>query len=237
MEYKMELLSFYIIFHKKLFPENIPNLPCFTYLGANENVKKEISSLNHPVVYEYDIDGYNPMYQMLQFCDNSIILNFPSPPTPFVGFCQYDMAINEDKFKLIFNHLDNHNKMVGFFPSNIIIIQDILKKEQWNQILNVYNSEHSTNHSIDNLSNIPFFLMNTYILPSWFYTKLQKQLRKFLPYILKFLNYNMRHIAGTLERTNALIIACALKEGALIAKINNAITDVRKQTLIDTLRH
>jgi len=231
----MDSLSFYIIFHKKVFPENTPDLPCFTYLGANENIEKEVDSLKYPVIYEYDMDGYNPMYQMLQFCDNSIILNFPSPPKPFVGFCQYDMLINAN-FKSIFNYLDNHNKMVGFFPYNIATIQDIVTKDQWNELLISYNAEYKTEHSMDTLSDTPFFLMNTYILPSWFYTKLQKQLRKFLPQILKFLNYNMRHLAGTLERTNALILACAMKEGTLIAGISDAITDVRQQTLFDELR-
>ena len=129
------------------------------------------------------------------------------------------------------------SKHIGFFPYNITVIKDIVTKEQWAQLLSLYNAEHKTEHSIDTLVDTPFFLMNTYILPSWFYIKLQKQLRSFLPHILKFLNYNMRHIAGTLERTNALIIACALKEGTLIAGISDAITDVREQTMFDTLRH
>jgi len=235
----MESLSFFIIFHKKLFPENTPNFPCFQYLGANELVKKEITTdtLNHPIVYEYDMPGYNPMYQMLQFCDNSIILNFPAPSTPFCGFCQYDMRIDAVAFNNTVEHLKDYKTMVGFFPYPIEVIQDILNKAQWNAILDIYNTENSTNHTVDNLNGIPFFLMNTYILPTWFFMKLQSQLRRFLPTILQNLNYNMRHVAGTLERTNALLIACALKEGKLVGLISNAIKDEPAQKLFDPLRH
>lgn len=229
----MENVTFYIIFHKKIYTENTPNLPCFHYLGANELIKKEvnINLLKHPVIYEYDISSYNSAYQMLQFRENSIILNFPPPPTPFVGICQYDMSINEEKFKLIFQHLNGHKTMVGFFTYSNNAITDILNKDQWNELLYIYNMDNNTNHNFDTLSEYPFFLMNTYILPSWFYSKLQKQLYKFLPTILKFLNYNMKHIAGTLEATNSLIIACALKEELLDGMMSDAITHIQSQKL------
>jgi hypothetical protein len=47
----------------------------------------------------------------------------------------------------------------------------------------------------------------------------------------------MRHIAGTLERTNSLIIACALKESILKCALSDAITDVSSQKIKDTFRH
>ena len=235
----MDQLTFYIIFHKKLFLENTPPFKCFRYMAANELVKKDIdiSKLQHSIVYEYTTPGYNPLYQMLNFCDNSVILNYPSPPTPYVGFGQYDMYINSDKFKLIFDTLAANNKVIGFYPYQVTTILDILTEQQWNEILTSYNLSNNTFHSIKSLQSHPFFLMNTYIIPSWFYTKLQATVKTMLPLVFKFLKYDMRHIAGTLERLNSLLIACAIDENVLIYSISDAISDNRSQTIHDSIRH
>ena len=79
--------------------------------------------------------------------------------------------------------------------------------------------------------------MNTYIIPSWFYTKLQATVKTMLPLVFKFLKYDMRHIAGTLERLNSLLIACAIDENVLIYSISDAISDNRSQTIRDSIRH
>jgi hypothetical protein len=227
----IENLTFFIIFHQYNFPENTPNIPCFTYLGANEYVKKIISpDTKHPVVYEYDTPFYNPLYQMLNFCDNSIILNIRPPPKQFVGFCQYDMIINENKMKIAIEKLTKYNSMVGFYPYHIDTIFDVLTNENYSALINMYNTINKTTHTLESLSDTPFFLMNTYIIPTWFFVKVQSTLKILLPLIFKLLNYDMRHIAGTLERTNSLIIACAIKEGLLIVNTSDAITDNRGQT-------
>jgi hypothetical protein len=236
----MDSLSFYIVFHQKLFPENTPKYSCFKYIGVNENIKKEIDldKLQHPVIYEYDIPTYNPIYQILKLCENSVILNLPAPPTPFIGLCQYDMRINSEEFNFIFDNLDTYKSMIGFFAYHIDTIQDdVFSKKDWEEVLNIYNSDNKTSHTIELLEDIPFFLMNTYILPSWFFTKLQLQLKRLLPVILKLLDYNIRHMGGTLEATNALIIACAIKEGTLFCKISNAIQDEETQKIKDPFKH
>jgi hypothetical protein len=235
----MDSLNFFIIFHKNVYSKNIPVLPCFTYLSVNELIKKDvdINSLELPVINEYDLPGYNPMYQMLKFCDNSVILNLPSPPTPFIGFCQYDMIIDKNKFIKELDNLSDPKCILGFFPYNINTILDILDTSKWDQVLSAYNSLNNTSHSIEKLKEEPFFLMNTYILPSWFFSKLQGTVKILLPLILKFLNYNMRHIAGTLERLNSLIIACAIYEKKLVYYMGESITEDRSLTNYDELRH
>lgn len=235
----MDQLTFYIIFHKKIFPENTPPFPCFTYMAANELISKDIdiNKLQHTIVNEFDTPGYNPLYQMLNFCDNSVILNYPSPPTPYIGLCQYDMYIHPDKFKLVFNTLIGSNKVIGFYPYSVNTILDILSESQWNEILSSYNSKNNTYHSIQSLQSCPFFLMNAYIIPSWFYTKLQSTAKTMLPLVFKFLKYDMRHIAGTLERLNSLFIACAIHENVLSYSISDAIIDNRSQTIPDSIRH
>ena len=224
-------LTFFIIFHQKIFPENTPDLSCFVYLGANELVKKEIHpDTKHSIVYEYDTPGYNPMYQMLNFCDNSIILNIKPPSSQFIGLCQYDMHIDKDKMILAIDSLTQPNSMVGFYAFYSDAACDLLEAEDWSLILNMYNSINNTSHTFDSLSDTPFFLLNTFIIPSHFFLKLQSILKILLPTIFKILQYNLRHIAGTLERTNSLIIACAIKEGALIPYFSEACTDNREQT-------
>jgi hypothetical protein len=233
----MESLSFYIIFHSTIYPTNTPDYPCFIYLAANELIKKNIpTDIKHAIINEYDVPGYNPMYQMLKFCDNSIILNFPAPPSPFVGFCQYDMVIDPLKFKLVVDNISNINGAIGFYPYPINFIFDVLSIAQWDEILSFYNSINNTSHSINTLKDYPFFLMNTYILPSWFYTRLQINLKKLLPLVFKFLNYNMRHIAGSIERLNALLIVCGISEKKINYSISDAIKDDRSQNIVDEFK-
>ena len=229
----MESLTFYIVFHQKIFPEKTPDYDCFTYVAVNEAIPKEIDvgSLKHPILYEYDVPNYNPMYQMLKFRENSVILNMPAPLTPFVGLGQDDMRFVPEKFASMMRSVDGYNKMVGFFPYRMDVIQDVLNADHWNEVLDVYNKTNKTHHRLHDLRGTPFFLMNTYILPSWFYMSLQSTLKSVLPTVIRLLQWNMRHIAGTLERVNSLIIACALKEGILECVASDAIQDVREQTI------
>lgn len=231
-------LTHYIIFHKKLYPENTPDFPCFRYLGANEMIPKEINvrMLSHPVLWEYGFPGYNPIYQQLIFRDLSVYLNIPAPSTEFVGFCQYDMPINKDKFQLVLDNL-RHNTFVGFFLYRQEQICDVLSLDKWSEVLSEYNKRNMTSHTMNDLKVVPYFLMASFVMPTWFFCKLQSELRLLLPIIFRLLNYDMRHIAGTLERTTALIIACSIKEGRLDAKLSDALDHSNTQRIHDPLRH
>ena len=231
-------LTHYIIFHKKLYPENTPDFPCFRYLAANENVPKEIDNLKikHRIYAEYAFPGYNPIYQQLNFCDQSIYLNIPAPNTEFIGLCQYDMPINREKFKLVLDNMTG-NSLIGFFLYRMSDICSVFTIEQWQLVLDGYNKRNNTSHKMYDFRDAPFFLMSSFVMPTWFFIKLQGELRASLPLVFKELEYNMRHISGTLERTTALLIACALKEGKISAKVSDALGHSRSQTLLDPRRH
>jgi hypothetical protein len=147
------------------------------------------------------------------------------------------MVINKKEFNKILESLYHDNLIIGFFCYNQEAITDILSLDNWDQILNIYNNKYKTTHSMKSLEEFPFFLLNTYILPAWFFTRLQNDIKSCLPAIFKLLDYNMRHIGGTLERFNSLIIACAIKEGIVSWTISDAITEDRTQTIIDPSRH
>jgi hypothetical protein len=166
---------------------------------------------------------------MLNFCDNSIVLNI-KPSSEFIGLCQYDMHIDKDKMINAIDSLTRPNSMVGFYAYYSDAACDIISPKDWNTVLDIYNKNNNTSHTFDSLSQTQFFFMNTYIIPSYFFLKLQSTLNTLLRIIFKLLKYNMRHIAGTLERTNAFIIACAIKEDALIPFFSDACTDNRDQT-------
>lgn len=231
-------LTHYIIFHKKLYPENTPDFPCFRYLAANENIPKEIDNLKikHPISAEYGFPGYNPIYQQLNFCDQSVYLNIPAPSTEFIGICQYDMPINKDKFQLVLNNLVG-NTVVGFFMFKMSNIFDILTMDSWQTVLNGYNQRNNTNHKMNDFRDTPFFLMSSFVMPTWFFVKIQNELRASLPVIFKILRYDLRHITGTLERTTALLIACAIKEQKINMKISDALGHSESQRIFDSFRH
>jgi hypothetical protein len=76
----MKLLNFNIVFHKNLYKSNTDGFTpdelraWFTFVAVNEQiVKRDYEWLkDQNVIAEYELDHYNPAYQMLHYQQNSI---------------------------------------------------------------------------------------------------------------------------------------------------------------------
>jgi len=71
------------------------------------------------------------------------------------------------------------------------------------------------NHTLESLSKVPLALLHTFIMPTWFFLHIMPFVENLTPEILRVLNWETRHLAGTLERVFALCISCGIIEGKL----------------------
>lgn len=219
----MQPLTFYIIFHKDLFPSNtdafstreIKNI--FTWVGVNEAIQKTIPlrMLGYPFIYEYKMRLYNPVFQKNNFYQNSVFFhlyrNQSYLNSKFVGFGQYDMKFDRSSIPVAL--IDDH--VYGYFPYENEAIWNLFPREFWQAVfLDEYNQYYTTSHTFEDLSRYPFFLYHTFILP----TSVFIHIMPFIEHVTNVLLVKLpttRHIAGSLERVFALCIACSLVENKL----------------------
>lgn len=246
------LLSFYIIFHQRIFHSNTAGFSkdqiqkYFVWMGVNEKLPKQIPDKmkEYPFVYEYGMRWQSPLYQMLNFYQNSVFFHlWKNPevlPQKYIGFGQYDMTIAAEPFLEIAKELeqDDGKTFVGVYPYSQGVCFDLFKADQWKGLfMDSYNKFYHKQHTLESLRDIPHFLIHTFILPKSFFLSMMPFVDSLLPNVLKALNWETRHLAGTLERVFALCIACAIKEKqfnrVLVLK---GITHEESQHEEDTLR-
>jgi hypothetical protein len=215
-------LTFYIIFHKDLFPTNTAEFTSqeiktiFTWVGVNEAIEKSIpwQMKGYPIIYEYKMRYHNPAFQKNNFYQNSVFFhlyrNQSYLKSKFIGFGQYDMKFQRNSIPSL---LDDY--VYGYFPYENEAIWNLFPRDFWQEVfLDEYNRYYATSHTFEDISKYPFFLYHTFIIPTSFFLHMMPFIEKSTDILLARLP-TTRHIAGSLERVFALCIACGLVEGRL----------------------
>jgi len=224
----MKPLTFYIVFHKNLFEVNTAGFTdsekknVFCWVGVNEKVSKEIPTglVQMPILYEYEMTNYTPLYQMSNFYQNSVFFHLYENQhllkSKYVGFGQYDMSYSAESFRQMYSLIENDNadKLFPAFVYSFEHLFNLLQSAEWNEFfIKPYNEFHGTQHTLESLSTVPLFLMHTFIMPTWYFIHMMRFVKHLLPTTLKSLNWETRHLAGTLERVFALCLSAAVIEG------------------------
>ena len=250
----MKPLSFYIIFHDHLFQENTQEFSpqeisaFFTWVAVNEKVTKIFPAWlpEGGVLKEYEMKKYSPHLQMLNYYQNSAFFHlFWNPQlinSKYIGFGQYDMKISAKEFREIYSQLesDTADKVITAFPySSISLYASALTKESWiHCFIQPYNEFFGMNHTLESLEKTPLCLLHTFIIPTWFFFHIMPFVENLMPKILKALQWDTRHLAGTLERIFALCISCGMVEGKFRAVLQlHGVQHVDQQHSEDTLRN
>lgn len=223
----MPPLTFYIVYHKILHEENTKSFSeplknsALMWVAVNEEIEKEYPSwINNRLLKEWEMSHHSPLYQMLHWQQNSffhhLYNNRTSIPTKYVGFAQYDQKLDGSKFESLIGQLnhDKADKLIGCFPYAYDTILDIFNDEEWKGIFLVpYNNFYKLNHSLVEFKDKPMFLLHTFILPTWYFNHIMPFIEHVTPIVVRHLKWNIRHLAGTLERVYALCLAAGILEG------------------------
>jgi len=245
---------FFIIFHKNLYKENTDSFQpsdleqFLRWVSVNESIPKEIPNWLPPnlLITESALQNYTPLYQMNHFYQNSFLLHLSKNrhlvTTPYIGFGQYDMKLSIDSFKDVQKLIEQEGSLkqtlFTAFPYPFIQLYGILSESIWREILTLYNIKYSTSHSYDTLQKLPLALMHTFIIPSNIFFESMDFFEATIPFIIKHLEWNTRHMAGTLERLIAFIFCIKVLEQKIqkIVQLHN-ISHTISQRDDDALRN
>jgi hypothetical protein len=215
------------------------------WVAVNEQLEKEYPTwINKRLLKEWEMPNHSPLYQMLHFYQNSFFYhlynNRHTITTKYVGFGQYDQLLNANEFSQLVTLLENDkgDKLIGTFLYEFDTCCDIFSQEDWKTLfLDSYNSFYHMNHTIEELKQLPMILLHTFIMPTWYFNHMMPFIEHITPKVVKALNWNTRHLAGTLERVYALTLAAGMLEGKFRQFIHfKGITQNDTQRTSDSLR-
>lgn len=248
----MKTLNFFIIFHDKLFQENTSGFSeneletFFTWVAVNEKIPKEFPSWipKNSLLKEYEMKQHCPLYQMLHFYQNSVFFHLYKNKelinSKYIGFGQYDMSFQSDEFRKTHGVLkdDTADKIVVAFPFPFRGLCDEDLLPNWKRMfLDPYNSFYGTNHTFENVKNLPLFLCHTFIIPTWFFLHMMPFAESILPNVMRELDWTTRHLGGTYERVFALCISFGIFEGKFRQILQlDGVSHIESQHSVDVLR-
>lgn len=227
----MKPLSFFIIFHDNVFKENTSDFTegeikeYFTWVAVAEKIPKKIPQWILKCVKEWEMKKHSPLFQMLNFYQNSVFYhlawNKEHIESRYIGFGQYDMKMNAPEFRQMYQVVsskeDIGDKIFApfLYDFNALFSSPITKDGWFTSFLIPYNKFFGMSHTMESLSKMPLALLHTFIMPTWFFLHIMPFVEETTPTILKTLNWETRHLAGTLERVFALCISCGILEGKI----------------------
>lgn len=250
----MKTLSVYIVYHNKIYDNNTNTFhrehmkQSLIWYAVNEKIVKtpyqSIPEESH--IREWELPIYNPLYQMSNFYQNSAFLhifwNNLHTKTKYIGFAQYDMSLDANELlamELLMKDDNTNTAYIAFPYSPVILYNDIYTPQFWEEtFLKPYNTFYNTNHTPSNIIAMPLPLLHTFIIPSWFFAHMMPFVEKVIPTVLRNLQWDTRHLAGTLERIFALCISFGIQEQKInnVVKLNGIITDIQGQRENDSFR-
>ena len=227
----MKPLTFFIVFHDHVFRENTSDFnegelkEFFTWVAVNEKVPKNFPTWIPNLLAEWKMKKHSPLFQMLNFYQNSVFYhlawNQEHIGAKYIGFGQYDMRMSGPEFRQIHQVVSSVEDMgdkifAGFLYNFDALYSSPLNENRWiSSFLHPYNEYFGMTHTMESLSKLPLALLHTFIMPTWFFLHIMPFVENLTPEILRALNWETRHLAGTLERVFALCISCGILERKL----------------------
>jgi hypothetical protein len=214
------------VYHKVLYEENTKGFDetlkkCLRWVAVNEAIEKEYPPwIENQLIKEWEMPHHSPLYQMLHWYQNSffhhLYWNRDTIQTKYIGFGQYDQILVAYEFRGLLSTLENDkaDKVIGCFPYDFSTILDIFNEQDWIETFLIpYNTFYKTNHTLVEFRDKPMMLLHTFIIPKWFFNHMMPFIEHVTPIVLRKLKWNVRHLAGTLERVYALCLAAGILEG------------------------
>ena len=228
-------MDIFIIFHNSIFIVNYSSFSIaekrrfLRWVAVNEGIPKIFPPLLSPscLIFEHSLPIFDPLLQYANFYQNSFFFHLAMNPSitqkEYVGFAQYDMNLPAELFRTIEAKILEKGAptVYGMYPYPFeALYSNPLSEEDWRELLRLYNSHSNTNHDFESLKLLPLFLCHTFILPTSVFLESMEFVRKTVPFCFRKLQWNTRHLAGTLERIIAITISCKILEKKLLDMVH-----------------
>jgi hypothetical protein len=222
-------MEFYIIFHSSLFKKNYETftheecLRMLRWVAVNEAIPKKIPDwiMTECLLKEYTLPVYDPLMQMCNYYQNSFFFhlnrNRQYATKQYVGFGQYDMSLPAESFRQAESIINKGVPTLFFmYPYQFdALYSNPLNETEWRELVNLYNTYAHKSHTFENVKSIPLFLCHTFILPTNLFFECMDFVECSIPFCLRKLGWNTRHLAGTFERVIALSLSFKILEGKI----------------------
>jgi hypothetical protein len=227
-------LQIFVCFHKKIFPEiykisSVENEKYITFYG----VKDKDLEIDKNVIYEYELNHYNPKLQENKYNEGSCIYHIYKNNLynkyDYIGFCQYDMVFSESIFKDIeCTLLKNNNTIfyIEFFHRAFLGGQTTIIRDYYNipAGLNSYNVFFNTSYTPQHLISKKMIICNTFLIPKKMYEKMMSWLIQYFKDDINKLNmcedghhFDPGHM---IEALTSMFLSLEIMEGAVYEKLN-----------------
>jgi FkbM family methyltransferase len=181
-------IAIYNIWHNKLFDHCYEKLDDYSLdkiimYDVNPKYNKVYNkNKNYNILKEYELTDYNSLYQDTNYCQTScfchVFLNNLYKDIDYIGFIQYDMALDANFIYDIENTIHNSYNDTFFYS---LIVENKLEvnyicKPYNNSFLEKYNDYFKTNHSFETIKNsqhsYKFICLHTFVIPTKTYVKM-----------------------------------------------------------------
>ena len=229
-------IQFFVCFHKKIFLElykisSIENETYLTFYGVKDK-DKDIET-NKNIIYEYELEYYNPALQRNKYNEGSCIYHIYKnniyKKYDYIGFCQYDMIFSESIFTNIESNISKNSNTIfyldffqwAFLGGQTTIITDYHNIQSG---LKSYNEFFNKNYTTEILISNKMIICNTFLIPKKMFEKMMSWLIFYFRDDINTINIceNGHHFdpGHMIEALTSMFLSLEISEGAIYAKLN-----------------
>lgn len=220
-----------IVFHKFLLTECYEELSPeeieahIRFIAVNDAIKKQIPhDYTHLAIRESTLPWYNPFMQHNRFCESSVFFHAWRNPhifleQPYIGFFHYDMVLKKEAIDFLIEHTtaaEAAQKKVVFAPYCHEARQhlcQIIGLSGWEYIIRIYNTVHTTCHTVYSIIDAEIPLYHTFVLHKELFHRMMCFAEVVLPRLFELLRFDTCHLPFMLERVHAVFLALQRIDG------------------------
>ena len=204
----------YIIFHKDLYEKCYKDLSenymtHIKFFAVNSKIQKNVpQKFMKQLIIERELQYYNPLLQMCNFCESSAFLHVYKNPQllekEYIGFFQYDMILENSLFETF---SPKEPTLYYFYKENSYRhLNQCIGLLGWGIIIDIYNKIFDTSHTIEIVCQNDIPLYHCYILPRNIFIKMMAFFEKVHPIIIELLGNETRHLPYHFERCHGIFL-------------------------------
>ena len=217
--------TLYVVFHKFLVPECYETLSgeqlnYLRFMAVNAKIPKEVpENLQRLVIAERSLGWYDPFLQHNRFCESSAFFHVwknPELMKDYIGFFHYDMLMTKTAIDFLQEVIPSSEERLLF--TNVTLtawpqLNQVIRIEQWNEIVAIYNGLFHTRHSIIDVLDEQLPLYHSFVAHRDIFHRMMTFAEKAIPRLFELIEYDTKHLPFMIERMHGICLVLQKREG------------------------